>query len=470
MALSCVCRLGFYSLLVVKSAIAIAQTPETPQEGRQTDTPKADVSEADIVYQGDDETENNTEATEPTDNDDTQKKVDVGQTQKPPLAKPTLLKYTLSQQESLIAQQLDKEHVVWLGKEEEKFLGVWHVQYDSQPKGAVLILPDQNMTAAERSIINNLQYYLSKNGWSTLAIELPPPLEKAPPPRPALPKAFAPEEPSTMEGSMGENGNEVSSNNIEGDDKPGSINEPNTKNLDDTNSDPDIAKAGENSDEKNKENRQGSVSDEPTGENKETENANATEKTESPSELPSTTADNQQPLVSQPPEPIEPKAHMRMQTGLNYLQSQNQFNNVIIAQGSSAARVMLFIQALQRGDITVDQPPAGVRMRFPLRAIILSNTQHSLYEDPDFTITDSIKDLTIPVLDIRYSSHLLTASKRQEQLALQRKKAGKMSQAPAYIERVIQPPTVGQRGETRYTRIIRGFLHRNAEGVEDEKQ
>ena len=176
-----------------------------------------------------------------------------------------------------------------------------------------------------------------------------------------------------------------------------------------------------------------------------------------------------QPLAQpEPPEPAEPLALARIAAAINFLQSQSQFNNIIIAEGIGAARSIDFLQSLATTPSLIDSVPADINLQYPVRALVLINAEHHLKERPELDVPQGLAALPIPILDIHTHQFNRDFVNAKRQLAM-RKKALATSEVPVYVERTVQNASIDQKGEHRLTRVIRGFLYQHAQGTKDTR-
>ncbi len=347
-----------------------------------------------------------------------------------PLGPPSTYRYTQAKQSALIATEMQPSTAVWLNALGETFLATWYPEHSGSPKGAALIIPNHNTNPGEQQTIANLHHYLSANGWATLAISLPAQHRILPPARPA-PLPLPQSTPATGTDTTTETTEEITEP-PETETEDSALAVPPTPNEQDTvYQNPDNTPAG-------------------------SENANADTSIED--------ATPDAPIIA----PVEPLALARIGAGINYLQAQSQFNNVIIAEGIGAARALRFLQALEADDSLIDATPDDIVLQHPLRAFIIINAEHHLTETPELDIPTALAALPVPLLDI-HTQHFHQHSVRAAQQLNARKKALANSEVPVYVTRTINSASVDQKGEHRLTRIIRGFLYQHAQGEKDTR-
>ncbi|WP_053979303.1 DUF3530 family protein [Marinagarivorans algicola] len=353
-----------------------------------------------------------------------------------PLGPPSIYQYTQTKQHALIATEIQLGNTVWLSALGENFLATWYPEHSGSPKGAALIIPNHNTNPSEQHTLANLHHYLSANGWSTLAISLPAQHRIRPPARPA-PLPSSQSTPAT-----------------DTDEAPETAATPDPQEIQDTPDTPDTEDSA--------------LTVPPTPDEKETvfQDPNNT-----PAGADSTNTAT--PLEEPTPDasvitPVEPLALARIGAGINYLQAQSQFNNVIIAEGIGAARALRFLQALEADDSLIDSTPEDIVLQHPLRALVIINAEHHLTETPELDIPTALAALPIPLLDI-HTQHFQQHSARAAQQLSARKKALANSDVPIYVTRTLNSASVDQKGEHRLTRIIRGFLYQHAQGKKDTR-
>ncbi len=328
-------------------------------------------------------------------------------------------RYGPRQQQTLIETELASSNprgkIVWLTANETDFLALWNKDKSGNPQGAVLILPSENINPASQHKLSNIQSYLSENGWSTLTLSMPKQLQQLPPERPAE-IIIKPKE-----------------------DKGAETQAENSQKEDVADTDPKESTTDESKvvyDDSAEDQSEGEVVDS--------------------SETNNTAAPTMEPSL--PPPPAEPEALARIMAGIRYLHDNKQFNNIVLANGISAARI---VRAMHSDEVKTD-----IVAFKSIRGLILLNSLEQLKEIPEFDFLSGFEKISVPTLDI-----LESASGRADlDIAMQnlarRKSAAKASNIPVYLSRKIQPAQFSTHGELRLTRIIRGFLYQHAQGME----
>lgn len=376
-----------------------------------------------------------------------------------PLGSPTQYLYGATQRQQLIESELDHTdpfaQAIWLDAEGSQFLSLWHKDRSGNPQGAMIIVPDENTSPASKHQLANIQYYLSENGWSTLTLAMPAQQAAKAPPRPDPPKVSKPPAADEIATNLEKSDDKDTSKEAGGDSKPA---DETQVVYDDSKEDmsagvPTNADAGD-------EQLATNTSDTPTGPNNGPGEAIPQENTTSASPT------------------------SRIMAALKFLKTQNQFNNVIFAQGTGAAYTIaaLFPTATVSADskekqdvkseITELRPQDNQTQEAvtptdeSVTAIIFANAKHELISEQPHNFMVGFKKIDIPVLDIIDNAPGKTALEPSANALLQRQSAAKTSNIPIYKSRKIHQAPLGQKGELRSSRIIRGFLKQHAKGME----
>lgn len=413
-------RIVFAACTILVSAASHSQTPPN------TTPPAAPIANDNAAEMPQNTGAPNNNAPAPTADLTTQLKVEPK-----PLAPAQSYFQTPARQQALlamyIASPLGGGQTVWLDVNGQSLLAIWHPETSGTPKGAALLLPNQSSTPNGPQPITNLQEYLNNNGWATLALALPAPNPILPPPVTPIIALAAPPAKDPLNNMPTANGNLPK-------EEPPTTNEKNVVHKDAEEQTNEAAKATPDA----------------VKNNADTSTPDATAESPTSAPLPA----------------VEPIALASITAGLQHMQNLGQFNNVIIAEGLSAARTLYFLESIAKGEVSLNAAPAETIQNHPLRAVILINAEHQLAEIPAFDALKIINTLPISVFDVYYLSSRQSASGTLLKLAKQRKQAAQTGSPPIYISRQILPAATGLKGETRLTRVIRGFLHQHAEGVE----
>ena len=383
---------------------AAEETPITPSD--QADTPQD-------AQAPDDSAQSNTEAAKPA--------------PPKPLGPGQQYSYNPQQQQTLIESELQAKHTqaqsIWLSANDTDFLALWHKDTSGNPQGALLILPSENTNPANQHKLNNIQHYLSQHGWSTLTLSLPKQQQKMPPKRP--PAIVV--KPQTDQADTPEDGN------------------------------PDTEK----DDETEKANAEKNNADQTVDESKVVHDDSAEDLSEGKI-ISTTTPDDppaQEPQESNEPVlPAEEIAIARIKAGIKHLESKKQFNNIVFAEGISAARI---IRAIYSEEAQTDTTAFS-----SIRGLILLNSSQEIQHIPEFDFFSAFEKITLPTFDIIESASGRANLDIAMQQLTQRTRQAKISEMPVYLSRKIQPSPQGTKGELRLTRIIRGFLYQHAQGME----
>lgn len=329
-------------------------------------------------------------------------------------------RYDPLQQQALIEAELlstnQRAESIWLTANEANFLALWNKDKSGDPQGAVLILPSENTNPANKHKLSNIQSYLSQNGWSTLTLSMPKQLQQLPPDRPAEVKI-----------------------------KPKKTEETDTLTTDTQTEKEDTADIDpeESAVDESQVVYDDSAEDESDGEIINTRETNNTDAENAP---------------STPPPPVEPEALARIVAGIQYLENKKQFNNIVLADGISAARI---IRAMYSNEAQNDTSAFK-----SVRGLILLNSLQKLEETPEFDFLSAFEKIRVPTFDIIESASGRADLDIAMQNLAQRKSQARASKIPLYLSRKIQPTALNTHGELRLTRIIRGFLYQHAQGME----
>lgn len=85
--------------------------------------------------------------------------------------------------EARYANQLPPNQFRWLGAEDASFPALWIEQTTGNPQGGALIVHDDGQHPDWPRLIKDMRLHLPENGWSTLAISVPPRPSPLVPPR-----------------------------------------------------------------------------------------------------------------------------------------------------------------------------------------------------------------------------------------------------------------------------------------------
>lgn len=155
----------------------------------------------------------------------------------------------------------------------------------------------------------------------------------------------------------------------------------------------------------------------------------------------------------------EAVSEARMQSAIQYLNSQGQYNIVIVSHGIGAIRAGKFIDMLTK---TNTSAMAG-KIQRPVRALVFVQARNRI---GDMLLTRFMNDASLPILDIYYGDHFLDQIEVQ-----QRKKAAATNGIQHYYQvKILRPDGESFKSENRLTRRIRGFLNKHAKGVEVERK
>lgn len=154
--------------------------------------------------------------------------------------------------------------------------------------------------------------------------------------------------------------------------------------------------------------------------------------------------------ASQPPTRLaapeaEPIVMARIQAALDFLAANHQYNNVLLGEGLGATRATRFL---------TQQPASGVR------ALIWINPRPVLRVEPPFMLLKGFAAPPLPILDIAYPQS------EQAPWALERLQAARKAGFADYKQHLLTEYAPPLTGESRLTRLVRGYLNRYVAGKE----
>lgn len=190
-------------------------------------------------------------------------------------------------------------------------------------------------------------------------------------------------------------------------------------------------------------------------------------------------ADNKEPPQSDKPEPenpadasaaqtkpeIETVVGARLNAALDYLHGAGQFNIVILGQGLGAARAAVFINQLMTSSansaVAQNTGKAKAIIKRPVRALVLVNARNHI-AGSELTLPQQLKDPGLPVLDIVFGDHYMDSHEAEK-----RRRWASRQQMSNYSQVKTRRPVGGaSEKNNRLVKRVRGFLNRNAKGVE----
>lgn len=348
---------------------------------------------------------------------------------------PTPEQIIKAEQQLLAARAPKNTTPVWLKYQNTARLAFWRPSTAAAPLGAVLVVFDRGEHLLTSLLLANSLEHLPNHGWATLAIYLNDLPEPAIPKRPP---GASRDEDNTADGAA--------------QDEPGQ--------------DDSAEQAPQKAD----------MDDEPVDE---TQVVYEDEEVETEVVENSASSSKQEDAPQAPPEEL---AKGLIGEAISHLQSQGQYNIVLLGEGLGATRALAYTagEGLSPPPSVETQKPAKAKAVIdrPIRALILVDTLHLAAPPAGSLIADdSAQDneaqeigalLTtpnIPVLDLYIENTRLKA-----QQALDRKRAARAKKYVNYVQRKWTTPPVADdsRGENKVTRAIRHFLDAHAKGVQLE--
>ena len=306
------------------------------------------------------------------------------------------------------------DEVVTLVAGPDSFHGLFLREQSGRPQGGALILHDIEQHAHWPELVAPLRETLTDYGWTTLAIELPTaPVERLPVRIPTAPEAPPSEEDSTEDGTS-EDSTEA-----------------------------DTEETAQESD---------AEPDQEAAENRATEETDVEEAASQAPSQDGTSQDDMPAAETTPGLTAEEKRKAytegiseRIRSGLGYLASRGQLNNVLIAHGDSAVWAASAVQARQRETENSNG----------LVLVLVDPREHPL---SPLRLSQVLETLEVPVLDI------LTAEARSSSWE-NKQRMGAMKRRHRDRYQQIRLSSASADSST-VLRRIRGWLRTNAAGTE----
>lgn len=320
---------------------------------------------------------------------------------------------TLSQTR-LLKQELVGQGLVELNAAGKTFLSLWQTETSGEPFGAVLILHGAGQTLNSPDAISQLRSELSDHGWTTLSVALPDPAQTQPSAR-ILPIVTA-------------NDNKVT--------------------PDDSSTVPAVAPEDE-------------AYEPPTEPPPGTTQELAKDETQ-----------QTQQRESDDAIALELEVQARIKAAMEYLNSRGQYNIVLLGQGLGAARAAAYLEAVTPPELTL--PPGSQKnkrnhsnVQRPIRALVLVNPRNMLPSgEQEPMLVERILDRQLPILDIFYNLDY-----RDNIEAAARQRAAKQQQLSGYRQLQLIWPTLERENQhSQLAKRVRGYLYKNARGVEIGKR
>ena len=324
-----------------------------------------------------------------------------------------------------------EDEVITLNNSEERFYGLYLHQASGQPQGGILILHDEQQHGHWPDIIGPLREYLPLFGWSTLTIELPDRLKRQRTPR----------ETPILAASTDEASAEQKSNNDQANNESSETADPETENQEPENQE---AKDNAGSESIAAENINGDI-DEVNSD----ENEPALPRLDKLPDLPVAQAESQV-LEEENIDRIadyQAQNRQRINTAIEYLQQQNQYNLVIIGFGRGASWAIDFVHQ----QIQLDAEPKGL-------TLITIDALPNIY-DKDL-INQQLADISLPYLDLLQSQKQLKNRSATKRVAIMRR-----NNNPNYQQIITPEISSYNELENPTNRRIRGWIKSNASGT-----
>lgn len=319
-----------------------------------------------------------------------------------------------------------QREVVQLVAGDLPFYGLFLQEHSGNPQGGVLILHDDQQHGHWPTITAPLREYLPDYGWATLAVELPSQ------PQPTVPERGVYKSQATDDTASedGEAETEQPAPDQAAEEQPSEREE-----LDSSG----IALDGK--------------SDQQQTATKENEPAlpRLTGLPQIAASENSNTTDPAQPQQSQN-ERYQQQMMLRVEQGVNYLNSRGQFNLVIVANGNSASWAVDFLVNRQQQLLADDREVRGI-------TLILIDPQQNPYNQ--LYLEQQLQQLEIPVLDL-----ITDLNNQNPQLNKRRASMMKHRQRKDYRQIRIHEPNLANLQHQALKRRVRGWLKTKAAGTE----
>lgn len=373
--------------------MALAQDPQPNNESIEVATKEAAANEN----------------TDTADSKDTEPKGEKPESPMQPLGAPTQFIYNEAKRDPILSRELkfirgDAKPIELVG-ELETVTGVWQEDLSGKPIGGALILTPANISPSSIEI-QNLQYYLALNGWSSLTITTLPTDATAPPPASAI------------------------------------ITPPPSPQDEDTQDSTEQDKQAENTD--NQEETEVDESEVVYKEPEEADSQQAVNQTSGVSEPAASNPIPPEPLISNQEKMIE-----RIELGFNALRDKNYFNNVLIAYERSPVNFAEFLSINERSESIITS----------LQAIVFVNAK-TVNKDESMAL-DATIELNLPTLDIINKTYIINTKAQ----TARRNRANQLKH-PLYSTRQLQLGETNTGQENALSRAIRGFITKHASGTE----
>ncbi len=321
-----------------------------------------------------------------------------------------------------------EDEVVSLNTAEEEFYGLYLPQANGQPQGGILILHDEQQHGHWPDIIGPLREYLPQFGWSTLTIELPDQLKRQRIPRPL---ANNPTETNTSESETLTDDNELADSDVQ--------------NSDETNEEEINKEAKDSAGPESAE--PAKIEDELT-QTTEDEGEPALPRLDKLPDLPAIETEtlNQEEEVIDLIADYQAQNRQRINTAIDYLQQQNQFNLIIIGFGRGASWAVDYIHQ----QVQQEEEPKGL-------TLITIDAQPNPYDKDLFN--QQLVDVSLPYLDLLQSQTYAIDKTAAKRLAIMRRNGN-----PSYQQILTQEISSYHELENPTNRRIRGWIKNNAGG------
>lgn len=154
----------------------------------------------------------------------------------------------------------------------------------------------------------------------------------------------------------------------------------------------------------------------------------------------------------------------RIEAAIAFLKQQGQYNIALIAHGTSALRAARFISESAPGD-SISKKGTATKTQRPIRALVLVGARNQI-TGADASIETFFTDVSLPILDVIFADHYLHAS----EASVRKHAARRRSLTHFFQYQMLRPTQINEADENELTRRVRGFLYKNARGVEVERK
>ena len=320
-----------------------------------------------------------------------------------------------------------EDEVVTLSSLEETFYGLYLPQASGQPQGGILILHDEQQHGHWPDIIGPLREYLPLFGWSTLTIELPDQLKRQRIPRETSPLAdMTNQDPEEQK----------SNDDVSPESEKTALLE--TDNAEDEEAKDNAGPETNTTDDMQEDNTE--IDD----------NESALPRLDKLPELPAVIKENEALEEEKKIDRIaeyQAQNRQRINTAIEYLQQQNQFNLVVIGFGRGGSWAVDYIHQQTQ---LIDEPKG--------LTLITIDVLPNIYSKD--LINQQLADISVPYLDLLQSKKHVNNKSAAKRLSIMRR-----NNNPNYQQIITPEISSYNELENATNRRIRGWIKTNASGT-----